>query len=93
MKLISHNYFTGQIKEVAYIFHGNGDSLDMIPVTIIQPKIHKSNGLKSRICFHHFYFNLFSLHFISGHNSKQQLQIFFQKQSHIFSFQKQPHVL
>ena len=46
MKLISLNYFTGQIKEVTYIFHGNGDSLDMIPVAIIQPKIRTSNGLK-----------------------------------------------
>ena len=87
---------TGQMKKVVYIFHGNGDSFNMmIFITIIQPKIHK----------YHLYFKLFftSKYFLSGHNSKKKLRIFFQKQSHIFSFnsfqkqslisfQKQPHV-
>ena len=60
---ISLNYFTSHIKKVIYVFHGNWDSFDMIFITVIQPKIHKSNGLlKRRIsdmfpsCF---YFNLF----------------------------------
>ena len=48
---------------MAYIFHGNEDSFDMmIFTTIIQPKIHK----------HHLYFNLFftSKYFLSRHDSK-----------------------
>ena len=48
-------YLTGQTKKVAYIFHDNGDSFNIIFITIIQQKIHK----------HHLYFKLFSLQNIS----------------------------
>ena len=91
------------MKKVIYVFHGNGNSFNMIFITIIQPKTHK----------HRFYFKLF--HFkiflrLGGHNSKKKLHIFFQKQSHILFFlisfrssrtflkknmkyfQKQPHI-
>ena len=62
MKIISLNYFTDHIKKVICVFRSNWNSFNMIFTTIIQPKIHKSNGFpKWRICFHHFYFNLFSL--------------------------------
>ena len=79
MKPITLNYFTGQMKKVIYVFHGNGNSFNMIFITIIQPKTHK----------HRFYFKLF--HFkiflrLGGHNSKKKLHIFFQKQSHILFF-------
>ena len=47
MKLISLNYLTGQMKNLAFVFHNNWDSFDMVIfITIIQPKIHKSSGLK-----------------------------------------------
>ena len=100
MKPVSLNCLTGQTKKVIYVFYGNGDSFNMIFITIIQPKIDKSNGfLKQKICFRRSYFNLFftSKYLLSGHNSKKkQLQIFpfdrFQKQS-LISFQKQSHVL
>ena len=55
MKPISLSYFTDQIKKVIYIFHGNVDSFDKISNTIIQPKIHKSNGFV-RINFYRFLF-------------------------------------
>ena len=47
MKPISLNYLTGQMKNLAFVFHNNWDSFDMVIfITIIQPKIHKSSGLK-----------------------------------------------
>ena len=96
MKIISLNYCTGHIKKGIYVFQRNGNSFGMmIFITIIQLKIHKSNGFpKQRICFHCFYFNLSLLQNISlsGHISKKkQLHIFFQKQS-LISFQKQPYL-
>ena len=83
MKPISLNYFTGQMRKVIYVFHSNGNSFDMIFITVIQPKIHKSNGFL-RICFQ------IQNSFLSGHNFKKQPHIFsfnrFQKQSlNIFS--------
>ena len=87
MKPISLSCLTGQIKKVIYVFHSNGNSFDMIFITIIYPKIRKrSNGFLKWICFHRFYFNLISSHFLSGHDSKK----------HIFSFNrflKQPFFL
>ena len=63
------------------VFHSNGNSFNMmISISITQSKIHKSNGfLKQRTCFRRFYFNLFftSKYFLSRHNSKKQLHIFF----------------
>ena len=62
-------------------FSQQRDSFNMmISISTIQSKIHKSNGfLKQRTCFHRFYFNLFftSKYFLSRHNSKKQLHIFF----------------
>ena len=84
------NYF---IKKVIYAFHGNWDSFDMTFITVIQPKIHKSNGLLK--CFQRIFILIciriqnFSL--LSGHNSKKKF-FFFQNQSLIAIFQKQPHV-
>ena len=49
------NHFTGHTKKMVYVFHGNWDSFDLILITIIQPKIHKSNGfIRQRICFLRF---------------------------------------
>ena len=64
------------MKKVIYIFHGNGDSFNMIFITIIQPKIHNMVFILSSFT---------SKYFFSGHNSKKQRHNFFQKQSHIFS--------
>ena len=84
------------MKQVAYVFHSNGNSFDMmIFITIIQPKM---GFLKQRICFHHFYFHLLftSKHFSSGHIILRSSCTFFsfnrfQKQL-LISFQKQPHI-
>ena len=47
IKPIGLNYFTGQIKKTIHVFHSNGNSFNMmIFISIIQPKIHKSSGLK-----------------------------------------------
>ena len=50
MKAIGLNYFTGNIEKVVYVFHSNGNSFDTIFITVIQPKIHKSNGLLKCFC-------------------------------------------
>ena len=53
MKIIGLNYLTGHTKKMIYVFRSNGNSFDMVFVTVIQSKIHKSNELlKCRICFH-----------------------------------------
>ena len=44
MKPISVNNFTGQTEKVIYVFHGNWDSLDMIFITVIQPKMYQENS-------------------------------------------------
>ena len=61
---MSLNYFTDQIKKVIYVFHSNGNSLDMmIFITIVQPKIHKSNGFRKYVSIVFilscFYFKIF----------------------------------
>ena len=35
VSIISFNYFTGLMKKVIYIFHGNGNSFNMIFITIL----------------------------------------------------------
>ena len=79
MKPISLHYLTGLMKKVAYIFHGSGDSFNMIFITINQPKIHK-----------HLYFKLFftSKYFLSEHNFKKQLHIFYLRYYATFNFRK-----
>ena len=63
MKIISLNYFTGQIKKVIYVFHSKGNSFDMmIFITIIQPKIHKADGV-SRCKYVFIIFILICFHF------------------------------
>ena len=93
---ISLNCFTGQAKKMVYVFHTNGNSFDMIFITIIQPKIHKSNGFLK--CFHRVFilicFSLQSSHTIFNIKKyiQRQLHIFFSRFLHIDIFQKQSSV-
>ena len=48
MKITSLNFFTGQTKIVIYVFHSNGNSFDIIFITIIQPKYIKVTSFWSK---------------------------------------------